>query len=428
MVSPLTYALEGEKMLYELEMARSHQTVEIDEKNVIKVMHANHLDTGVGGELVKESLEHPISSPRLKDIVRKGQKIVIITSDITRPMPSKVVLPYVLEELELADVHLSDVTVVLALGSHRSHTIEEKKMIVGEEVYEKVEVIDSDVNDYKHLGETENGTPVDIFTPVAEADIRICLGNIEFHYFAGYSGGAKAIMPGVSTRAAIQSNHKRMVDPLSHAGNLDTNPVRKDIDAVANYVSVDFIVNVVLNENKEIIKCVSGHYIDAHRAGCQFLDTLNKVELPKRADIVIVSAGGFPKDLNVYQSQKALDNSKHAVRDGGIIILVASAKEGYGEHTFEKWLKEAKKPSDLVDRIKKEFKLGGHKAAAIALVLERAKVYFVSELDDDFVRSLFFEPFKDVQSAYRAAKEELGKEDASVVIIPHGGSILPFIK
>lgn len=403
-------------------------TFNIDSKNFLGELLPNKVEIGLTGvEEVKRAIENPINSKRLRDIVKPGEKVVIITSDITRPMPSKLVLPIVLEELYWAGVSDKDITIVFALGSHRFHTEEEKKYLVGEEIYNKISCIDSDSKDYIHLGYTKNGTPVDIFRPVVEADRRICLGNIEYHYFAGYSGGAKAIMPGVSTRQAIQANHSRMVEDEARAGNITTNPVRIDIDAVENFVPIDFIVNVVLNEKKEIIKAVAGHYIDAHREGCRFLDTFYKINIKEKADIVIASAGGYPKDLNLYQAQKALDNAKNAVRKGGIIILVASCKEGLGEKVFEEWILEAKEPGKLIERIKKNFRLGGHKAAAIAMVLQNAKIYLVSDLEHDFVKSIFMEPFSDVQSALDRAYEELGS-DSKVLLMPVGGSALPVLE
>ena len=164
--------------------------------------------------------------------------------------------------------------------------------------------------------------------------------------------------------------------------------------------------------------------LKAHREGCRFLDTLYGKRIKQKADIVVVSQGGAPKDLNLYQTQKALDNAKHAVKDGGIIILVGSCKEGLGEKVFEEWMTSAEKPQDLVLRIKQEFKLGGHKAAAIALVLEYADIYLVSDMEDDFVKKLFFTPFKTVQAAFDAAFEKKGA-DASVLVMPYGGSTLP---
>ncbi|MTK11324.1 MAG: nickel-dependent lactate racemase, partial [Clostridiaceae bacterium] len=301
----------------------------IDEKNVSNVLLPNEVELDLTGvEEVRRAMDNTISSSKLKDIVKAGENVVIVTSDITRPMPSKIVLPVVIEELNSAGIKDENITIVFALGSHRAHTEDEKKYLVGEEIYKRIKCIDSNSTEYVHLGITANGTPVDINKEVAEADRRICLGNIEYHYFAGYSGGAKAIMPGVSTRAAIQANHSRMVEEEARTENIHTNPVRIDIDAVEKFVPIDFIVNVVLDSSKKIIKAVAGHYIDAHREGCRFLDSFYKINIKEKADIVITTPGGYPKDLNLYQAQKALDNSKHAVKDGGIIILVASFKEG----------------------------------------------------------------------------------------------------
>jgi nickel-dependent lactate racemase len=276
------------------------------------------------------------------------------------------------------------------------------------------------------MGVTSAGTPVDIFRVVAEADRRICVGNIEYHYFAGYSGGAKAIMPGVSTPSAIQANHGKMILDDAKAGKLEGNPVRDDLEEAIKYCPIDFIVNVILDEKKEIVYCVAGDFIKAHREGCKFLDKIYKKQLERKADIIIVSQGGAPKDLNLYQTQKALDNAKHAIKDGGIIILVGSCREGLGNKIFEQWMIEANSPDDLIDRIRKNFKLGGHKAAAIALVLKKAKIFMVSEMDSDIVKSIFMEPYDTVQLAYEAAIKELG-DDVGVLIMPYGGSTLPVV-
>lgn len=403
------------------------QEVDVPDKNLIAELHANDVPVELTGEAeVRRALIAPIGSPRLKDIVRPGEKIAIITSDITRPMPTFKVMPALLDELYAGGVKKEDVTLVFALGSHRKHTEAEQKKLAGERAWNEIKCVDSDPDDCVHYGTTSRGTPVDITRVVAEADRRICLGNIEYHYFAGYSGGAKAIMPGVSTRAAIQANHSRMVLPEAKAGALETNPLRMDIEEAGAMVGIDFILNVVLSEHKEILKAVAGDATEAHRAGCRFLDRLYRKELKEPADIVLVSQGGAPKDLNLYQTQKALDNAKHAVKDGGIIILIGSCKEGLGEKTFEQWMTEADSAHSLIERIGREFKLGGHKAAAIAMVLERAEVDLVSELDDDFVRLIFLKPYKTAQDALDHAFSKLGP-DARVLAMPYGGSTLPTV-
>ncbi len=395
--------------------------------NVLGVLEPNAVNIRLrGAEAVADALENPLGTSRLREIVRPGEKVAIITSDITRPFPSKTVLPLVLEELYAAGVKPADIAVVFALGSHRLQTPEEMIRLIGKELYATLRCLDSNAEDYVLMGKTSHGTPVEIARAVAEADRRICLGNIEYHYFAGYSGGAKAIMPGVSTRAAIQSNHSLMVEPESVAGRLEDNPVRMDLEEAISICPIDFIVNVVLDEHKDIIHAVAGHFVEAHRKGCRFLDTLYGKHIDQRADIVIVSQGGSPKDLNLYQTQKALDNAKHAVKKGGVIILVGSCKEGLGEEVFEEWITAAPTPQYLVQRIKEDFQLGGHKAAAIALVLENAAIHLVSEMDPDLVRTLFMEPFATVQEAFDAALEKLGN-NAGVLVMPYGGSTLPLV-
>lgn len=415
-------------MKIELGFGKGVQTVEVPEKNVLDILLPNKVELGLTGAAeVVRALENPIGSARLKDIVKPGEKIAVITSDITRPMPTYKVMPALLDELYAAGVKAEDVTLVFALGSHRPHTPEEMQKLAGERAYAEIKCVDSNPDDCVHLGMTRRGTPVDVTRVVAEADRRICLGNIEYHYFAGYSGGAKAIMPGVSTRAAIQENHSRMVEDAACAGRLEGNPIREDIEEAGAKTGIDFILNVVLNEKKEIVCAVAGHPVEAHRAGCKFLDGFYLKEIPQRADIVLVSQGGAPKDLNLYQTQKALDNAKHAVKKGGVIVLVGSCKEGLGEHTFEEWMKQADTAHSLIERVQKDFKLGGHKAAAIAMVLENADIYLVSEMPDALVQECFLKPYASAQAAYDDAAAKLGP-DASILVMPYGGSTLPRVK
>lgn len=403
------------------------QEVTVPDKNVIGVLTSNQVEPGLTGEdEVRRALREPIGTPLLRQIVKPGEKIAIITSDITRPMPTAKVMPALLDELYAGGVNKEDITLVFALGSHRRHTPEEQRRLAGERAWAEIRCVDSDPSDAVLLGHTSAGTPVAITRAVAEADRRICLGNIEYHYFAGYSGGAKAIMPGVSTRDAIQSNHSMMVDPACCAGALETNPLRMDIEEAGRMTGIDFILNVVLSEHKEILCAVAGDATAAHRAGCRFLDRLYCKELKEGADIVLVSQGGAHKDLNLYQTQKALDNARHAVKNGGVIVLMGSCREGLGERVFEEWMTGSPSPAAMIERIGRDFQLGGHKAAAIAMVLEKADIYLVSELEEDFVRSIFLTPQPSAQAALDRAFEKLGP-DATVLAMPFGGSTLPKI-
>ncbi|MDO4490776.1 MAG: nickel-dependent lactate racemase [Lachnospiraceae bacterium] len=412
-------------MKLEFGYGKGVQTVEVPDKNVIDVLVSNPMEhERRGEEAVKYALEHPIGAEKLRDTVKPGQKVVIITSDISRPLPSYDVVPSVLDELYAAGVAKEDITVVFGLGSHRAQTEEEMIHLVGERAYNEVKCVDSDVNDCIHMGETAHGTPVDITRVVAEADFRICLGNVEFHYFAGYSGGAKAIMPGVSTPAAIQVNHSMMVSNDACAGKLEGNPIREDIEEAGRICGIHYIVNAVLDEHKKIVYCVAGDSVKAHRDACAYLDKMYRKDIPEKADIVIVSQGGAPKDANLYQTQKALDNAKHAVKDGGTIIVVGACNEGLGSKKFEEWLTQSETSHDMVVRIGKDFQLGGHKAAAIAMILEYANIDLVSEMEDDFVRSIFLNPQPSAQKAYDDCVAKYGP-DAKVIAMPFGGATLP---
>lgn len=412
-------------MEIELKYGKSLLKFNLDEKNHMDTMLPNsiHFDLINDAEIVR-SMQNPIGSARLKDIVKPRESIVIVTSDISRPMPSYRVLPHVISELIQGGIKEEDITIVLALGTHRDHTEDEKKALVGDAVFNSgIKVIDSDINRCIRLGACKNGTPVDIFEPVLNGDRRICLGNIEYHYFAGYSGGSKALMPGVSSLEAIQKNHSNLVHPEARPGNLDTNPVRQDIDEVTDFISIDFIVNVILDDKKQIIKAVSGHPKEAHRAGCLVLDKIYKRQLEKQADIVVFSPGGYPKDINLYQAHKSLENIKHTIRDGGIIIWCASAAEGFGQKVFEDWLIN-KTPDEMIAHIQERFVLGAHKAASIAMVLKKARIFMVSDLPDELIRSINLTPFASLQEAMDEALRLLG-EDSKVLVLPEAGSVMP---
>lgn len=377
-------------------------------------------------DAVQLALAAPIDSPRLRELVHAGQKVVIVTSDITRPCPTERLLPPVMDELSLAGIRDEDVTVVFGLGSHRKQTKEEQAALVGSAMAARLRYVDSDPQQTVLVGRTSRGTPIEVFEPVVQADVRIVLGNVEPHYFAGYSGGAKAIVPGVCSAQTIRANHALMVDPRARSGNLADNPVRLDIEEGAAMVGIDFMLNVVLDGAKNILAAAAGNPITAHRWVCQVVDAVSMTPIGELADIVIVSAGGYPKDINMYQAQKALDNAAVAVKPGGIIIWVAQCPEGLGNQTFEQWM-VGTTPAQILERIQQDFVLGGHKAAAIARVLQRASILLVSDLPDDLVRACSMVPFPDLDSAFRSALQRAG-QDPIITVIPEGASVLPKVR
>lgn len=396
-------------------------TFRVPKKNLIKVVQKDLARYQIDEEAeIKRALDNPIDTPRLPDISAGARSAVILVSDITRPCPSYKFLPYILDELKGIDSE--NITIILGLGIHRKHTIREQKELVGEEVFNKVEVVDFDESRCKLIGYTSRGTPVEVFEPYIDADLKICTGNIEYHYFAGYSGGAKAVMPGISSRRSIEHNHGMVLLPGVQAGVLEGNPVREDIEEVGKIAGIDFIFNVILSDRKEIIKAVCGNYLDAFVEGTKIYDKLKRQKLKEPVDIIITSPGGYPKDINLYQSQKPLENVKRAVKEGGIIILVAKCQDGMGDDAFEKWMLDMKSPDVLLERIKDKFVLGGHKAAAIADLLKKVGIYLVSSFTPEFVRRIGLEPVKSIEEALNKSFKELG-EDCRVLVVPHGGFV-----
>lgn len=399
--------------------------LKIPEKNISRIILPSKPEKReTEAFLIKKALENPIKSKRLCEIVNPKSKIVIIVSDVTRPTPSAKILPPLLEELHLGGAKDENITIVFALGLHRRQTEEESKGLVGEEIYRKIRCIQHDTGRCRRIGVTSRGTPVEIFEEVLKADVVIGTGGIEFHYYAGYSGGAKSILPGVSSKESVISNHRRMIEENAVSGRVDS-PVRQDMEEAAKIFGLDFILNVVLDSNKGVVAAVSGNFIAAHRKGTEAVDAMYKVPV-EPADAVIVSCGGYPKDMNLYQANKSLDNATQAVKAGGSIILVAECVEGIGNAVYECWNRECKTPDEAIERFKQCFEFGGHKSALVAKASKKFKIYLVSKLSEEQARSAFFIPAASLQEALATVLSE--NPNAKIHLMPHGGQTLPVKK
>jgi len=402
-----------------------HLEISLPEKNLMGIIEPQIVEEQREDEIsiLRQAIENPIGSPRLRDLARSGQKVAIVTSDLTRPCPSAKMLPVILDELSTAGIPDEDIQIILGLGLHRPMSDVEIEDTVSYNIRNRIQVINHDPNNTVHLGVTSFGTPVEFFRPVVEADIRICLGNLEFHWFAGYSGGAKAILPGCASKACVTANHGLMVRPGSASGHIEDNPLRMDIEEAVALLGVDFILNVVVDGNSRIIGAVAGELTAAHRKGCETVAVRGKVKVAKKADIVVASAGGFPKDINLYQAHKGLENARYFVREGGVIILAAECKEGIGNKTFESWILSADSPAQVLIRIQNEFALGAHKAAAIADIVQKSPVLIVSNLTNEIARKAFLDPYLSIKDALKDAFRRSGPE-SQVLILPHAGSII----
>lgn len=386
----------------------------------------------VGGDksdetaLIRDALAHPIGTGALAEIARGRDNAVVIISDLTRMAPSARFLPYIMTELERGGIRADRVTVVIGLGNHRDVAEDEKKSLVGESLYGRVKCLHSKEAGFKRLGHTARGTPVDICAVVADADVIVCTGNIEFHRLSGFSGGAKAVMPGVAGEDAITANHAMANLPGVGPGLIDGNPVRQDMEEFARIAGVDFLFNVVTDEFGNIAGAYAGDLVAAHRAGCAQVEALYRVSVDRPGDIVVVSPGGHPKDTNIYQALKGLLNALDICRPGGSIIVAARCQEGYGDEVFARWMEEAASQMEVRKRLEQGFVLGGHKAKAVLQAIEKVDVCWVSEMPARVVRHLFFEPFATLQEAVDKALARQGA-GAGVWVMPYGGLCFPMV-
>ncbi len=379
---------------------------------------------------LKEALAKPWESLPLRDRVRAGETVAVIVNDDTRVANTPFFLPTLLEEIKAGGVAGEDISIVFANGTHRLLPEETQRQLIGAEVYNKYTIINHDCRDRENLvyvGTTSRGNRVEINRQVAEADRVVLTGSIVYHFFAGYGGGRKALMPGVAGYETILFNHSLMLQEGAELARLEGNPVHEDILEAVSFVKPDFLLNAVLNEKKDFLGFFAGDYLAAHAEGCKLVDKAYGVPLPKKAELVIASCGGYPKDLNLYQAQKTLDNAIRAVVSGGVVILLAACPEGLGSSVLEEWLEKYCSPQEICEAVQKEFVIGGHKAYALTRLTETAHIIMVSDLPPALVEKIYYKPAGSLQEALEMAQGFLGKEKPTTYLMPQGSLTLPLV-
>ncbi len=366
----------------------------------------------------------------MSEIAKAGNKVAIVVDDATRATPSHMMIIPLLDELNKAEVKDEDVTVIFGCGSHRPVTPEEMEKLVGKEALERAKAINHDymAEDQVFLGETSQGTKVNVNKAFAEADVKVLAGDINLHYYAGYGGGRKGVLPAVSSAETIQQNHALLVHPKATTGVLEGNPVHEDMMEAAKLAKVDFIVNIVINSKKELVKAFAGDMEQAFVEGTKLVDEMYKVPIEQRANIVVVSAGGHPHDINLYQASKAIQNALEAVKRRGVIVLAAECPEGHGNEAFAEWMEKFTDLKRLEKEIKKRFVVGGHKAYYINKALQKATIILLSVMPDCYAVNTFkMRTASAMNDALRDAFEVAGK-NAKVYVMAHGSDTLPEYK
>lgn len=412
------------KMQVELEYGSGSVKLSLPEKQVMGIYNpAGGEAVGDISEAVKAAMQKPICAKPLGQIAKPKDKVVIVIDDITRDVPNAELLLPIVEELRKAGVPDGNVTVIAALGLHRQMKQDELDAAL-ESLKGKIKIVNHDCeNNLQSIDKTSLGTEVHLNKTFLDADLKILTGDVEYHQFCGYGGGAKSVFPGLGDEKSITLSHSRMELEGTGAGRLKGNPIREEIDEIGRKVGVDFIVNVVINSDKKISSVFAGDMYKAFAAGVKACDKIYSVQVPKEADAVIASAGGFPRDIVLYQAQKAIEAARRIVKKGGKIILFAECREGHGSDMAYKWACEATKPEDIIERLRKKFVMGGHKAYQLARASQWADIYIYSSMDPAMVRKFFLHPLASVEDVYSL----IGERD-KIAVLPQATTTLARLK
>lgn len=379
--------------------------------------------------VIRAALRSPIGSKPLREIVKPGEKICLLVNDSTRVARSGLFLPYLVAELEQSGIQKKDMFIVFACGAHRAMSEEEMASLVGPEIAATLPLYNHDCSDHRglhYLGETSRGTPVSVNRRVFEADRRILTGSIVFHFFAGFGGGRKALVPGVAGKETISNNHRLMMEPQARSGFLAGNPLHEDLLEAFRLCGGDFLFNVVLNDSQELLGVFAGDIYEAHLAGCEMVKEIYAVDIDELGDVVIASCGGYPKDINLYQAQKTLENAAAAVKTGGDLVLLAQCPEGSGSETYERWAGKYSSFEEIEKVLHDNFELGGHKAYAVARVLQKATVHLFSQLPSEKALQWGFQPIHSLDKAISRIYGSSGNKKLTY-IIPQGSLTVPML-
>ena len=381
--------------------------------------------------LIEAAMAAPIGSRPLCELAKGKERVVVIASDHTRPVPSRLIMPKMLREIRKGNPS-ADITILIATGCHRGTTPAELNDKFGEEIVKNEKIVVHDCDDEDMLisiGTLPSGGELNINRLAWEADLLVSEGFIEPHFFAGFSGGRKSVLPGIASRKSVLANHcaEFIAHPCARTGVLENNPIHRDMVWAARQAKLAFIVNVVLNGDKEVIHAVAGDCVSAHEAGCSFLFGLCRAK-SVNADIAISTNGGYPLDQNIYQAVKGMTAAEATVKQGGAIIMIAKSGDGHGGDRFYHQLadeKDIEKTMALfMSRSADETEPDQWQTQIMLRILRRAKLYYLSDMPDEMVEKMHMTPIHSVEEGLRMAQAYLRNPDAKIAVIPDGVAVM----
>ena len=428
---------------YQLPYGNGFQEVTLPEEKILYDIHGNQ--AAIQEDIAAATLaavREPIASQPLQKVVQKGDKVAVIVSDVTRLVRTAEFLPVIIGEINAAGVPDEDITIVVATGTHRAHTHEEDIAVCGEEIVKRIKIHQHDSRNNEELtdlGVTSFGTPILIDSYVAEADKVIITGAVSLHPMAGFGGGRKAVMPGVSGHATIMHNHAIALapkvgdgcNPLCETGLLEGNPLHEDMVEVTKKLDPAFLVNMVFTPEGKLHEVVAGHWYKAWEKGCKDLVAMAGVPIKELADVVFASAGGSPKDMNLYQSCKAHMNAVFAVKKGGIMILTLECPDIKEPAIFTDWFSK----SDVLQfekDVRADFSIPAFVAFKTRCIVNSLTTYLVTKPENfEFVRQTGQIPVASLEEAWLLAQQELakqGKDDYKITIMGHASATMPVLE
>ncbi len=410
-------------MHIELPYGKGTLPLDVPEKNLLEVAVPKEFIQPMQPELmIQDALKNPLGTEQLSTLVGPGDTVAIVIDDYTRPCPTKMLLPPVLEELKNAGVNDLDVLIIIATGTHTPPSADVIKELVGDKIFRNYMIISNDAIKGNHVtvGRSKRGNDIEILKEFVEADFKVLLGDIEYHYFAGYGGTRKSILPGISSKNTIQRNHSLLFEKHSCMGLLKQNPINQEMNEAMHLAGCDFALSVVQNSHHRIVGAWAGKPEPVMDAGVKLVDTMYKKEISQAPDIVITAANGHPHDINLYQAMKAMHTACQIVKPRGVIVLVAECPQGPGSQLYIDWLKKYKTSKEIQQALHENFIIGAHKAFYHRITVENHPVIFVSEMDTEDVTELFgFITEKTPNDALLKALAISG-EESKVLVVPQG--------